>query len=258
MKVLLFGLPISTHRRLKEESGDWQDAVPEPHKFSSIPTDTNENTPYSVGELRDLKAAVGKGSTHIILPAHRDWDEIQRRLQFDCRVHAARLWQPLRDVQWADLKEHLQKIVALDEIWLEKVRPADLRHALLLPPTVFRTNKKTDKYWHTCDAYSEDRIARATRLLNTVEIEHRKADAKGGRSWIDQNSRRYRVDPAKHGRTPEDRADEKSYRFCYEIPHGFHYDVADDADRSFSIEIDGRKQSVTHCNISPWGNIRRG
>ena len=63
MKVLLFGLPISTHRRLKEESGDWQDAVPEPHKFSSIPTDTNLNTPYSVGELRDLKAAVGKGST---------------------------------------------------------------------------------------------------------------------------------------------------------------------------------------------------
>ena len=45
MKVLLFGLPLSAHRRLKEDSGDWQEAVPEPHTFSSTPTDTNEHTP---------------------------------------------------------------------------------------------------------------------------------------------------------------------------------------------------------------------
>jgi hypothetical protein len=258
MRVLLFGLPISAHRRLKEESGDWQEAVPEPHTFSSIPTDTNEHTHYSDGELRELRASIGKGFTHIIIPASRDWNEIQRRIQFDCRVHIARLWQPLSDVHWADLKTHLHGIVSLDEKWLEKLRPTDLRHALLLPPTVFRTNKKTDKYWHTCDAYSEDRITRATRLLDTVEREHRKTDGKGVRSWIDDNNRRYRVDPSKHARTTEDRAEEKSYRFCFEIPPGFHYDVADDAGRSFFVQIDGRSQSVTHCNVSPWGYIRRG
>ena len=259
MKVLLFGLPISAHRRLKEQSGgDWQGTVPVPHKLSSIPTDTNEHSPFSDGELRELKAAVGKGSTHIVIPGSRDWNEIQRRLQFDCRVHIAKLWRPLRDVQLADLKAYLQKIVSLDERWLEKLCPTDLRHALLLPPTMFRTNKKTDKYWNTCDAYSEERISRATRLLDTVENEHRKADGKGGRSWIDHNSRRYRVDPAKHGRTPEDRAEEKSYRFCFEVPPGFHYDVANDSGRSFSVQIDGWTQSVTHCNVSPWGHIRRG
>ncbi len=258
MKVLLFGLPISTHRRLKEESGDWQDAVPEPHTFSSTPTDTNEHTLYSEGELRELKTTVGKGFTHVIVPASRDWSEIQRRLQFDCRVHIARLWQPLRDVKWADLRDHLHRIVLLDEKWSEKLRPTDLRHALLLPPTVFRTNKKTDKYWNTCDAYEEDRILRATRLLGTVEREHRKKDGKRGRSWIDENSRRFRFDPDMHARNAEDRADEKSYRFCFEIPSGFHYDVADDAGRSFSVQLDGRMQSVTHCNVSPWGHIRRG
>lgn len=258
VKVLLFGLPISAHRRLKEESADWDGAVPQPHTFRSMPTTTNEYKEYSDGELRELKSAVGEGFTHIVVPASRDWKELHRRLLFDCRIHIARLWEPLRDVKWTDLKDLLHRLTLLDEKWIDKLRPADLRHPLLLPPPIFRTNRKTDKFWGTCDAYAEDRIDRAVRLLDTVEREHRKADGKGGRSWIDENNRRYRFDPAMHGRNVADRSNEKSFRFCYEVPPGFHYDVTDDRDRSFSIEIDGRAEDVKHCNISPWGHVRRG
>jgi hypothetical protein len=59
-----------------------------------------------------------------------------------------------------------------------------------------------------------------------------------------------------HGRSAADRAGSKAFRFCYEVPLGFHYDVTDDAGRTFSIQIDGKPQKVTHCNVTPWGHVR--
>lgn len=258
MKVHLFGLPISTHRRLKEESGDWNDAVPAPHEFHSTPISTNEYMSFTEGELRDLAGWVSKGFTHIIIPANRDWKIIQAKFQFDCRVHVARLWEPLRDINWALLKERLHERTKLDEAWLHKISPTDLRHALLLPPSVFLTVRTTHQYWHKCDVYSEERIEGAQELLGIVEKEHRRPDGKGGRSWVDARKWRYKVDPSKHGLSTADRTKGKSYRFCYEVPHGFHYDVTEDAGQSFTLQIDGKSQKLKHCNVTPWGHVRRG
>jgi hypothetical protein len=146
MKVHLFGLPISTHRRLQMESDGWIDAVPAPHEFHSTPISTNEQALFTDGELMDLRNKVGEGFTHIIIPASRDWKVVQSRFQFDCRVHIARLWEPIRDITWGLLKERLHAATKLDEIWLHKVSPSDLRHPLLLPPTIFRTTRNTDRY----------------------------------------------------------------------------------------------------------------
>ena len=258
MRVLLFGLPLSTHRRLKDESQGWVDAVPAPHIFSSAPTATNEYSPYSEGELRELRGLLAEGFTHVVVPASRDWREVQSRLRFDCRVHIIRLWEPIKDVKWPDLRAHLHAAVLIDQIRVEKLCPVDLRHALLLPPTEFRTPKTTSQYWQTFDAYSEDRIRRAEKLLSVVEKQHRKPDRQGVRCWIDEGNRRYRIDPTRHGRSHADRAEEDSYRFCYAVPPGFHYDVTDDLGRAFSVTIHGKMQSVKHCNITPWGHIRRG
>ncbi len=258
MNVHLFGLPISTHRRLKQESDGWQDAVPTPHLFRSSPISTNEYASFTAGEIKDLIGAVAEGFTHIVIPANRDWKVIQSQFQFDCRVHIARLWEPLRDITWELLKERLHTVTKVDELWLQKVCPPDLRHALLLPPTVFSTTRDTNRYWHRCDVYSEDRITEAEQLLDKVEREHRKPDRDGGRSWTDGRKWRYRIDPSKHGLSTADRAKSKAYRFCYEVPPGFHFDVTDDAGRAFSIRIDGTPQRVTHCNVTPWGHVRRG
>jgi hypothetical protein len=92
MKIHLFGLPISIHRRLKEESGGaWSGTVPDGH--ASLPTPLNSNAigPFSESELRELKKSVGEGFTHIVIPANRKWNEIKRRFRFDCRIHLARL-----------------------------------------------------------------------------------------------------------------------------------------------------------------------
>jgi hypothetical protein len=258
LKVHLFGLPLSTHRRLEQESNDWVDAVPPGHEFSSTPISTNERAPFSSNELKDLKAKVGHGYTHVIIPASRHWEAVAKFLQFDCRVHVARLWEPIRDVNWADLKEALHAAVKLDEKWLAKIAPADVRHALLLPPKFFSPVRDTEAYWYRCDVYQEAKIPAAEKLLSLVEREHRKQDGKGGRSWIDQRNLRYRVDPSKHALSVAARSGQKDFRFCYEVMPGFHYDVHDDADRSFVIDIGGKSETVNHCNVTPWGHVRKG
>jgi hypothetical protein len=258
MKVHLFGLPISTHRRLKEESENWQHAVPEPHLFRATPIPTNKYAPFTEGEIRDLAASVAEGFTHIVIPASRDWRVLQSRFQFDCRVHIARLWQPLKTITWEVLKGRLHAATKLDEVWVAKFCPTDLRHPLLLPPSIFKPTRDTHRYWHRCDVYSEKQIPSAEELLGIVEKEHRKPDHNGIRSWLDGRKLRYRVDPSKHGLSAADRARCKAHRFCYEVPPGFHYDVVDDAGRTFMIEIDGKLQKVVHCNVTPWGHVRRG
>ena len=169
MKVHLFGLPLSIHRRLKEESSNWHEALPLGHAFRATPISSNSIGQFSEPELNELVEAVGDGFTHIVIPANRDWAEIRRRLQFDCRIHLARLRQPLRDLTWPILQQNLHNIAKMDEVWLEKLSPKDLRHALLLPPTVFATNARTSEYWRHCDVYSTERFSSAEQLLSEVE-----------------------------------------------------------------------------------------
>jgi hypothetical protein len=258
MKVHLFGLPISLHRRLKEESSNWLDVLPPGHMFRGTPIFSNSLGTFSEPELRELADGVGDGFTHIVIPASRDWQEIKRRFHYDCRIHLSRLREPLRDLTWPILQECLHNVVKMDEVWLQKLSPKDLRHALLLPPFVFATNTTTSEYWRHCDIYSAERFASAEQLLKEVEKHHRRPDGQGIRAWIDDRNRRFRMDPSKHGRSSADRGQRKSFRFCYEVPPGFHYDVTDDGGNSFKIVIDGRPQTLLHCNVTPWGQIRRG
>jgi hypothetical protein len=123
---------------------------------------------------------------------------------------------------------------------------------------VFATNRDTAEYWRHCDVYSQELFVSAEQLLAAVNTHHLLPDQQGGWSWLDGGSKRYRIDHARHGRSQADRAGMKSYRFCFEIPAGFHYDVTDDSGRAFPIKIDSRYQSVTHCNVTPWGKVRRG
>jgi hypothetical protein len=223
-----------------------------------MPVSTNGHAPFTQRELNGLRDTVREGFTHIVVPGSRDWKSVQASLQFDCRIHVARLWDPIRDTPWTVLKDALHAIARLDEEWLRKVAPSDLRHPLLLPPAIFSTNRDTDKYWHRCDVYSETRIAQAEELLAVVEKEHRKPDGGGGRSWIDGRRLRYKFDPSKHALSEAARAGAREYRFCYEVTPGFHYDVRDDNGKAFTIEIGGKSERMTHCNVTPWGHVRKG
>lgn len=207
-----------------------------------MPISTNEHAPFTSAEIRDLAAAVAQGFTHIVIPASRDWKVIQSQFRFDCRVHIVRLREPLKDITWEILQDRLHSATKLDERWLGKICPTDVRHPLLLPPSVFSTKRSTHDYWRRCDVYAEEQILGAEELLRLVDKEHWRPDGAGGRSWIDGKNLRYRTDRSKHGRSTADRANRKAYRFCFEVPPGFHYDVTDVDSRAFAIRIDGKAE----------------
>lgn len=258
MKIVLFGLPISAHLRLRLESAGWTDAVPAPHRFQSIPLTTNSNVPFTKGELDDLRRVVEDGFTHIVILGRSDWKTVQASFRFDCRVHAISIRESPREVSWGFLRSSLHEITALDEAWLAKICPTDLRHALLLPPTFFKTTSETTEYWHKCEVYSTQRIPEAERVLQIVEQEHRRPDNQGGRSWIDDRKWRYRFDRSKHGISATNRAGGKTFRFCYEVLPGFHYDVSDDRGGWFTVDIAGKRERLKHCNVTPWGRVWQG
>ena len=255
MKIHLFGLPISAHIRLKVESGGWGQAVPPPHEFRSTPILSNELGKITDAEVQILVDSVADGFTHLVLVGVRDWAKLQPRLGFDSRMHVARVQEPIRHLTWPFLQQLLCAIVGLDELWLTRIAPTDLRHPLLLPPTFFATDRETKEYWHKCDVYSENQLVGAEQLLTAVERCHRRPDSQGGRSWLDSQGRRYRIDHSRHGRSETDRAGIKSYRFCFEIPQGFHFDVTDNSGRYFTVNIDNNRQRLLHCNVNPWGKV---
>jgi len=258
VKIVLFGLPISTQARFKSESNNWGDAVPAAHSFRSVPLTTNSNVPFTRGELEDLRLAVEDGFTHIVIPGRSDWKVVQQLFRFDCRVHSVPVDVPLREMSWNFMRTRLHEIVALDEVWLAKISPTDLRHALLLPPSVFKPCRECVDYWNRCEVYAAHRIPDAEETLHHVEREHRKADSKGGRSWIDERNWRYRFDPSRHGISAQNRAGRKAFRFCYEVLSGFHYDLEEDSGGWFHIEIKGKRERLKHCNVNPWGMVWGG
>jgi len=258
MKVHLFGLPKSAHIRLRNESREWSDAVPEPHDFRSTPILSNELGQVSKSEIDELAKAVGEGFNHIVLAGVREWKKVYSHLRLTAEFTSRGCAKPIRDLGWPLLRQQLRAVVSMDELWLRKLSPTDLRHALLLPPMVFATNHDTADFWQRCDVYAQELFGSAEQLLGYIEKHHRRPDERGGRSWLDSRNRRYRFDATRHGRSPADRAGVKSYRFCFEIPPGFHYDVCDDSGRTFTIAIDGCSQTVTHCNVTPWGKVRPG
>ena len=133
MKIVLFGLPISTQERFKAESNNWAGAIPGAHSFRSVPLTTNSNVPFTKGELEDLKLAVEDGFTHIVIPGRSDWKVVRQLFRFDCRVHSVPVDVPLREMSWKFMRTRLHEIAALDEVWVARISPTDLRHALLLP-----------------------------------------------------------------------------------------------------------------------------
>ena len=128
------------------------------------------------------------------------------REEFPVQCMRLALGESPREVSWGFLRSSLHEITALYEAWLAKNCPTDLRHALLLPPTFFKTTSETTEYWHKCEVYSTQRIPEAERVLQIVEQEHRRPDNQGGRSWIDDRKWRYRFDRSKHGISATNRA----------------------------------------------------
>jgi hypothetical protein len=258
MKFQLVALPLSTQTRLWRDLANWWSSTFAAHSIEPVPSPYKHKPAIERSELKTIDAYVDKGFVHIIVVPCRDASDLQRRFKFNCRVTTLPLnYEDLTSMELENLRQHLEKIVAFETEWLINLSPTDHRHALLLPPSSFEPSRELGHFWKACDVYwDHSRINDARGVLEQVEGIHKKACPGAARMWVDAKHRRFKSDPSKHGLTEEERKGRKSWRFCYEVPRGFHYDVDIESSGKFHIvDNAGKRYWLAHANADPWGKI---
>ena len=147
------------------------------------------------------------------------------------------------------IEEHL----AFERLWRDKLRPQGVDAPSLLPESSF-SPKSCNDMWariRSVHLYNDDldRIFLLTR--------HFRDSHYGKGRWEDSRGLQFRVAPARHGaRPPYGR-----FKFSYQFPEGFHYDVrSTEANRDFTIkDVEGKPHRFqAYTNIDCHGSVRGG
>lgn len=252
------GLPLNAYRKLERDFYSWAETLMPAIRFRACPL-LSEHTPrISTGDLKNIENNTAEGYVHIALFPIRDWKQVRDRFRFDCRVAILDLPGYLYGINWYMVEDALAKFLDFERRWCQTVCPRDLNHPLLLPPPSFEPAPKIRNYWKDCDVYRRtEELTEANNALQAMESLHRKP-TDSGTCWLDTRGRRFRVDPARHARTPAERAGAERFRFCFRVPVGFHFDVDHNRLQEFLLtDRSGKAHKVRRANVDPWGSIRK-
>lgn len=153
--------------------------------------------------------------------------------------------------------EKVNEALADEDDWIEQVQPRDTKAALLLPKVAFASRMRD--LWDLAEKYGEGCNKASARRLIEFQNAHYKRHSSEGRprsnSWIDDHNLIFDHAGARHGQAPDDR----SWKYSYRLPSGFHYDVRHAQDRCFDINGMQRRQSIPaggYVNIDAHGFFR--
>ena len=256
MRLQVVGLPQRAHRRIEGEFRAWAAGLGPDVEIRPAPS-LNETVPQvGVQERRLIEAHIQEGFAHIVAVPYRAIGELQTWFELDCRVTRLAIRDAVT-VGWDDFRAALIKAISFEQQWCTALKPTDLNHALLLPPISFVPARDLQGFWRQCDCYNDARLNAASNLLERFGREHRKSQAGVGAFWLDTGGRRFIVDRARHARTAEERVGRRLFRFCYEVPHGFHYDVTHETNPRFNLITTERTHvGITRANVDSWGSVR--
>jgi hypothetical protein len=259
VKLQLIGLPLAAHRRLKPQFEEWAAALSPNHSILAVSSVDDKRRNLPKADLPEVHERVQGGFVHLgVVPGRQVWDAVYKAFKFDCRVRLLPLSDPINSITWEELQQVLIDMIEFEQRWLDMICPTDLRNPLLLPPPSFEPDRDLNDYWSKCDVYRDAaQLGIAHELLNKVRTRHRKPREKSGQVWVDSKSRRFAFDPARHARSPLERTGRKRYRFCFNLPAGFHFDVQHESEREFILQDRmGASHRGRHLNVDPWGSVR--
>jgi hypothetical protein len=263
MKLQLIGMPQAAHRRLKSRFDEWAETLRPEHTIIATPCRNHHVPAIGKPELNDIRAKVRDGFVHLIVVPVRDWELVHKEFRLDCRTTILRFGDSYEEVTWEQVAELIMKSIAFEKRWLHTICPPDLHHALLLPPPCFEPARKLKGYWEKCDVYGNtELLAVAHDVLQSVSAEHRRrkegqGHGQHGQCWRDCKGRQFTFDPARHAMSPSERAGERRFRFCFQLPVGFHFDVQHEFGTEFTVRDKlGSAYTGRHLNIDPWGSVR--
>lgn len=155
------------------------------------------------------------------------------------------LYPPSTDEWWLEIEERLR----LEDGWRRRIRPTSHHHALILPSRTFQSSLDP---WTTAQrAETERACARAQAEIDAFGGGHRYQG-----KWRDHRSLLFDSGGANHGNAPEDRR----WKFTFQLPSGFHFDVTHERGQQFSlVDAGGRRHRFRkYTNVDAHGHIRGG
>ena len=151
-------------------------------------------------------------------------------------------------------EEWLQTIVTFEQEWRSKVRPSNANEALVLPEFVFTSARALHSLWERASKLSveHDDIQRVAGGIKEFRRLYYRDSL-----WEDENGIRYDPRGELHG-IPS--LAKHKWKYAYQYPLGFHYDVSCPTRRAFLIQdAEGvRHQFSRHTNVDPHGYVRGG
>lgn len=252
------GLPLNAYRKLKSDFETWAESLSPEVRSRACPS-LSEHTPNISGDLKNIERNAADGYVHIALFPCRKWEQVAERFRFDCRVALLDLPGNMHEIDWPAVEAALASFLDFEKRWCQSILPQNVNHPLLLPPPSFEPDSAVRNYWRSCDVYRKnERLTAANNALQTVFSLHRKVAEGSAKWWQDARGRCFRVDPARHGRTPAERAGAERFRFCFKVPSGFHFDVDHHRGQAFLLyDWSGKAHNVRRANVDPWGSIRK-
>lgn len=256
IRIQVVGFPLKVYRRLKHYKPAWEEGLPEGTRVRYVPSRHDYAPRLDRAEINQIAQNVQDGFVHIAALPTRDFRALHI-FRFDCRLIRLDVDGDLASIAPDELGKALLSVVTYEQRWCEVVRPTSWHHPLWLPPPSFEVEHDLRDYWNRCDCYAtSERLTDANNLLQGVIARHKRSQHGEGVIWLDIRSRRFSVDRSLHGRTPEERAGRRRFRFAAEVPQGFHYDVVHIDRHRFSIRsVTEEHHGCLRVNVDPWGVV---
>lgn len=258
IKIQVVAFPGTPYRRLRPELEKFQaGGLPENLALRFVQSRNDYIAEIGAREVNEIAENVQAGYVHIAAFPTRDMPAL-RPFELDCRVIKLVVSPNFRTLTADEVGQAVLQATDYEERWCQVVRPDDWHHPLCLPRPSFGVHADIHDYWKTCDCYKEtSKLTTANDVLQKVISRHRGSQKGEGTYWVDTHSRRFKVDRALHGMTAAQRNGRKSFRFAWEVPMGFHYDVRHtDEGKKFSIQAAAmHHHGCIRANVNCWGEV---
>lgn len=259
IQLQVVGLPKKRHMAFDRERRMLQGSPPEGIRVRFASSD---HPTFPVINMKQVQANIQDGFVHLAVVPLRplDFERIFSSLRRDCRLTQLQLRGKPDAITWADLEIALAKVIEFERQWATRIRPTDLRHPLLLPAPSFEAEDDVAHLWDACDCYyTEQSLADATEVIDQFERLHRRSSKNDGPRawfWFDRQNRCFKHDKAGHGRSAMARAGGRQFRFAFEVPADFHFDVRCEGKPISLRDAAGQLHAAdTHLNVNPWGKV---
>ena len=257
-QVIVAGVPQGPFRRLRsylrrEDSGvraGWELTV---HRAAA-------KTPGpDVDKIRDILESEEGGGTHVLAFGGRCTrpQTVRELVPFSrFRWLHGNLLQYAAASLFGPFVQRLNEELAVEEEWIDRLRPAHYRNAVLLPAPCFAHDPEGDVWQAIESAEDTDRINAAAAQIERFGERHFQDIPGLGRRWVDLGGLVFDHNGEQHGQAVPSR----QWKYAFRIPDGFHYDVVDRERRAFNfVDYEGVRHSRLageHANVDPYGYVR--